>query len=219
MKIFDLLKKKRGKDDAPANGDELNTAVAGILSIEERRAKAAADLERTKAALSEAYATAIAGDDATEPSPAAVIEAQTRLEALERLLRDAKAEAVGTVAKYAAAHRERRAAVEDELAEVRRGIEVRQVCAIAEFVGRNGLSIQWPTQHNAGFIAIPAMRAFESEKEIRELAAPATAALQPDPDTGRVMELLRERAHLDILIGSAPDLALDTVVDQAARRR
>lgn len=210
MKIFDFFKKEEKRGNT-----EFDRAVIAVVRIEARRDQAKEALETARKALKNAYAQKIADNDADEPPAAAVIEAQHRLDAIERLLQDAKTDAIGLIRKGQAGYRQRLETVKTEIAETRAAIDVRRIRALSEFCKRHGLTINWPTKHNAGEISIPTFSI--DDQEIKAAADAVTAAKHQDPDADRLNQLAAELQKLNVLIISAPELALQSIVGQQQR--
>ena len=78
-----------------------------------------------------------------------------------------------------------------------------------------GLGVQWPTRHFSSRIAIPALHL--EDDEVARVVEAVSATPHSDPVAGKMHRLLHERTRLNVLIGSAPDIAFQTLVAERPR--
>lgn len=197
------------------NGSDLDRTLDAIIAVEKKRDEAKLSLDAAKQALNEAFEKEIttggkAGDE--EKLTAAVVAAQGRFDAAESLLQKAFNEGLSVIA---AGSKERAAKVkelEEKVATIRRAIDLRRATAIAEFCTTNGLTVAWPTRNNGGHVALPAMAL--DPGDYAEVEQQTTDRRVVDPQAGELTAAQDELARVNVLLRSAPDLALKTVLEQ-----
>lgn len=215
MKLANLLKGISTKKEADTS-TELNQALDHIVRIEQRRGAADAELNQARKNLEAAQTEAIDGNnDGISEAVQAVVAAQATLESLDSILRQAKNSAVALVAAGSAAHKKRLTDCEEEIAVVRRKIDIRRIQAYGEFAKKHGLRVSWPTKNNGGAIMLPAC--VVDGEEAQAIMDKTVTMVHADEDSGRLTELQAERGKLVIMTRTQPDGALDYLL--AERRR
>ncbi len=184
-----------------------------VIAIEQRRDSAKAALEAAQKELETAYAKDIASGKDAEPPTNEVMDAQSRLAAIERLLAEARTEALALAAQARGPQQERLAKVGEEIVVIKSSIDERRVRSIAEFARKNGLRITWPTKAMGGSISLPAVGL--DPEEIQGIGDSVATAREFDPQQGELDQLYGEKTLLTTMTMTGdPNIALDTLIEQ-----
>jgi hypothetical protein len=215
MKLAELLRPVT--KEKKITNEDLDEALVKILEVEAGRDQASEAVEKAQKKVDLAQASALDGEDGADvgDAVAALLAAKETLTSAERLLKQAKDQAIALIAADSGRRHKRLEAVQEELDSLRFEIDRRTLEACARFAKSRGFSLIPPTKNNAGHISIPALSLGPEESQrVIEIASDKKVV---DPKQGQLEKLRKEKTRLNMLTRTPPPGALDVLL--AERRR